>query len=172
MLELAQAALTDGSLRSDFLGRAECRTFVLGISHEDAAADNLFGSANIGAWLQLHLANKVIHRRILPSLALFCSIWLFSTMNNEAERRPTYSSPFQNLTHKLREQYSNKARLAQFYRRQSISRDPELRQTFLQILESLELFDLERLHSLNILRRKPGRAKHKANRAVSGTSRN
>ena len=59
MLELAQAALTDGSLRSDFLGRAECRTFVLGISHEDAAADNLFGSANIGAWLQLHLANKV-----------------------------------------------------------------------------------------------------------------
>ena len=92
-------------------------------------------------------------------------------MNNEAERRPTYSSPFQNLTHKLREQYSNKSRLAQFYRRQSISRDPELRQTFLQILESLELFDLERLHSLNILRRKPGRAKHKANRAVSGTSR-
>ena len=59
VLELAQAALTDGSLRSDFLGRAECRTFVLGIAHEDAAADNLFGSANIGAWLQLHLANKV-----------------------------------------------------------------------------------------------------------------
>ena len=88
-------------------------------------------------------------------------------MNNEAERRPTYSSPFQNLTHKLREQYSNKSRLAQFYRRQSISRDPELRQTFLQILESLELFDLERLHSLNILRRRPGRAKHKANRVVN-----
>ena len=82
-----------------------------------------------------------------------------------------YSVPFQNLTHKLREQYSNKTRLAQFYRRQSISRDPELRQTFLQILESLELFDLERLHSLNILRRKPGRAKQKANRAVSGTLR-
>ena len=75
--------------------------------------------------------------------------------------------PFQNLTHKLREQYSNKSRLAQFYRRQSISRDPELRQTFLQILESLELFDLERLHSLNILRRRPGRAKHKANRVVN-----
>ena len=86
MLELAQAALTDGSLRSDFLGRAECRTFVLGIAHEDAAADNLFGSANIGAWLQLHLANKVTIG--ILSLPFLFNLAIF----HHAERLP-FSEP-------------------------------------------------------------------------------
>ena len=69
---------------------------------------------------------------------------------------------FQKLTQKLRDLYSNKARVAKFYRKDSISRDPELRQTFLLVLESLEFLDQERLLSLNILRRKPKSSKTKA----------
>lgn len=64
---------------------------------------------------------------------------------------------FQKLTQKLRDLYSNKARVAKFYRKDSISRNPELRQTFLLVLESLEFLDHERLLSLNILRKKHGK---------------
>ena len=71
---------------------------------------------------------------------------------------------FQKLTQKLRDLYSNKARLAKFYRKDSISRDPELRQTFLLVLESLELLDQERLLSLNILRRKHVKPKSSRNK--------
>ena len=69
---------------------------------------------------------------------------------------------FQKLTQKLRDLYSNKTRVAKFYRKDSISRDPELRQTFLLVLESLEFLDQDRLLSLNILRRKPKSSKTKA----------
>ena len=71
---------------------------------------------------------------------------------------------FQKLTQKLRDLYSNKARLNKFYRKDSISRDPELRQTFLLVLESLELLDQEWLLSLNILRKKHGRSKSSRNK--------
>ena len=59
MLCLTQGILTDGTLRSDFLGRPECRTFVLDAGEGDARDANLFGSANIESWLHLHLSNKV-----------------------------------------------------------------------------------------------------------------
>ena len=71
---------------------------------------------------------------------------------------------FQRLTQKLRDLYSNKARRNKFYRKDSVSRDPELRQTFLLVLESLELLDQERLLSLNILRKKHGRPKASRNK--------
>ena len=71
---------------------------------------------------------------------------------------------FQKLTQKLRDLYSNKARVARFYRKDSISRDPELRQTFLLVLESLEFLDQERLLSLNILRKKHGKARSSKNK--------
>ena len=62
VLSLTQRILTDGTLRTDFLGRPECRTFVLDTAVEDEADTrdaNLFGSANIESWLHLHLSNKV-----------------------------------------------------------------------------------------------------------------
>lgn len=58
-MSLTQGILTDGTLRSDFLGRPECRTFVLDTGEGDARDANLFGSANIESWLHLHLSNKV-----------------------------------------------------------------------------------------------------------------
>lgn len=127
VLSLTQGILTDGTLRTDFLGRPECRTFVLDTGEEDARDVNLFGSANIESWLHLQLCNK-------------------------------------RLTQKLRDLYSNKARRNKFYRKDSVSRDPELRQTFLLVLESLELLDQERLLSLNILRKKHGRPKSSRNK--------
>jgi len=127
-LHLTQKILTHGSLKTDFLGKPECRTFVL---EENVDSDsNLFGSANIEAWLHLNIINK-------------------------------------NLTQKLRDLYSNRNRLIRHFSRDSISRNPELRQTFLQILESLELLDFERLVSLNIIRLKPTRPK-----SLSKTHRN
>ena len=71
---------------------------------------------------------------------------------------------FQKLTLKLRDLYSNKARVAKFYRKDSISRNPELRQTFLLVLESLEFLDQERLLSLNILRKKQGKPRSSKNK--------
>ena len=59
VLSLTQGILTDGTLRTDFLGRPECRTFVLDTEEEDAREVNLFGSANIESWLHLQLSNKV-----------------------------------------------------------------------------------------------------------------
>ena len=62
VLSLTQGILTDGTLRTDFLGRPECRTFVLDTGEgedRDARDANLFGSANIESWLHLHLSNKV-----------------------------------------------------------------------------------------------------------------
>ena len=59
VLSLTQEILTDGTLRTDFLGRPECRTFVLDTGEEEARDVNLFGSANIESWLHLQLCNKV-----------------------------------------------------------------------------------------------------------------
>lgn len=59
VLSLTQRILTDGTLRTDFLARPECRTFVLDTGEGDARDANLFGSANIESWLHLHLSNKV-----------------------------------------------------------------------------------------------------------------
>ena len=70
----------------------------------------------------------------------------------------------QNLTQKLRDLYCNKERVSKFYSRDSISRDPVLRQTFLQVLESLEFLDSDRLLSLNILRKRPGKPKSSRNK--------
>jgi len=56
----------------------------------------------------------------------------------------------QSLTQKLRDLYSNKERLKRHYRQESISAKPELRQTFLLLLEALEQMDLERLSALNL----------------------
>ena len=78
--------LQDGSMLTDFLGREECRTFVLGdqvrypsvflspdnlkhsilsscenMRHQGGGGSvDLFGSASIEGWLQLQLSNKVI----------------------------------------------------------------------------------------------------------------
>ena len=57
-LELVQRILVDGTLRTDFLGKPECRTFVLN-ENDDNNESNLFGSANIEAWVQLQMFNKV-----------------------------------------------------------------------------------------------------------------
>ena len=59
VLSLTQEILTDGTLRTDFLGRPECRTFVLDTGEEEARDVNLFGSANIESWLHLQLCNMV-----------------------------------------------------------------------------------------------------------------
>ena len=75
------------------------------------------------------------------------------------------------MTAKLREVYSNKTRLAKHYRKESISRNPELRQTFLLILESLEHLDIDRLHSLDIVTPKRSvRPKHKSKKTSAKTS--
>ena len=59
-LEVVQKILVDGSLKNDFLGRPECRSFVLNEGSEPGhESANLFGSANIEAWTQLQLFNKV-----------------------------------------------------------------------------------------------------------------
>ena len=77
VLSLTQAILTDGTLRTDFLGRPECRTFVLDTDNtgeeEDARGANLFGSANIESWLHLHLSNKV---SIKKSDSMLCLNWV------------------------------------------------------------------------------------------------
>ena len=57
VLEITQKILTDGSLKYDFRGREECRNFVL--NEKNSQQNDLFGSANIEAWLQLQFANKV-----------------------------------------------------------------------------------------------------------------
>jgi len=54
----------------------------------------------------------------------------------------------QRLSIKLRELYSDKDRLKQFYRSGSISMDAVLRQTFLLIVEALEHQDIHRLDTL------------------------
>ena len=56
-LQLTQKILTEGSIKLDFLGRPECRSFVLNENNDTDV--NLFGSANIESWLHLHLTNKV-----------------------------------------------------------------------------------------------------------------
>merc|ERR1719270_1987425 len=142
-LRRKQEILTDGTLRTDFLGRPECRSFVLNESSRRSSVGqeleiNLFGSANIEAWIQLHLHNK-------------------------------------DLTQLLRDRYSNKTRLNSHYRKESISRDAELRQTFLLILESLEHLDLDILTSLNILKKKhakPKSLKHRTRKSTKETNNN
>merc|ERR1719270_3024346 len=142
-LRLTQEILTDGTLRTDFLGRPECRSFALNESSRSSSVGqeteiNLFGSANIEAWIQLHLHNK-------------------------------------DLTQLLRDRYSNKTRLNSHYRKESISRDAELRQTFLLILESLEHLDLDILTSLNILKKKhskPKSLKHRTRKSTKETNNN
>ena len=57
VLEITQKILTDGSLKYDFRGRAECRSFVLNENNSNQI--DLFGSANIEAWLHLQFTNKV-----------------------------------------------------------------------------------------------------------------
>ena len=59
-LEIVQKVLVDGSLKNDFLGRPECKSFVLNENPDPGnESANLFGSANIEAWIQLQLFNKV-----------------------------------------------------------------------------------------------------------------
>merc|ERR1719273_885217 len=48
---------------TDFLGREECRTFVLGNQGGGGSVD-LFGSANIEGWLQLQLSNKALTQKL------------------------------------------------------------------------------------------------------------
>ena len=57
VLEIIQKILTDGSLKFDFRGKEECRNFVL--NEKNSQQNDLFGSANIEAWLQLQFSNKV-----------------------------------------------------------------------------------------------------------------
>lgn len=57
VFEITQKILTDGSLKYDFRGREECRNFVL--NENNSEQTDLFGSANIEAWLQLQFSNKV-----------------------------------------------------------------------------------------------------------------
>ena len=57
VLEITQKILTDGSLKYDFRGKEECRNFVL--NEKNSQQNDLFGSANIEAWLQLQFSNKV-----------------------------------------------------------------------------------------------------------------
>ena len=56
VLDLAQQILKDGSLCYDYKGLEECRTFVL---NENSDISDLFGSASIEGWLQLHLSSQV-----------------------------------------------------------------------------------------------------------------
>ena len=56
VLDLAQQILKDGSLCYDYKGLEECRTFVL---NENIDISDLFGSASIEGWLQLHLSSQV-----------------------------------------------------------------------------------------------------------------
>ena len=75
----------------------------------------------------------------------------------------------------MRDRYSNKTRLNSHYRKESISRDAELRQTFLLILESLEHLDLDILTSLNILKKKnakPKSLKHRTRKSTKETNNN
>ena len=79
------------------------------------------------------------------------------------------------MTQILRNLYSNKTRLNSHYRKDSISRDAELRQTFLLILESLEHLDIDILMSLNILKRKhpkPKSLKHKSRKTTKENNNN
>ena len=63
VLEITQKILTDGSLKYDFRGKEECRNFVL--NENNSQQNDLFGSANIEAWLQLQFSNKVWYFFIL-----------------------------------------------------------------------------------------------------------
>ena len=57
VLEITQKILTDGSLKYDFRGKEECRSFVL--NEDNSQSNDLFGSANIEAWLHLQFSHKV-----------------------------------------------------------------------------------------------------------------
>jgi len=120
VLEVTQRILTDGSLKYDFRGAPECRTFVL--NENDSQQNDLFGSANIEAWLHLQFSKKKLSQR-------------------------------------LRDLYSNKTRLYSHYSKTSLSRNPELRQTFLFLIEALEELDIRKLQSLHLTAKKPTRPK-------------
>jgi len=61
VLYVTQQILKDGSMSHDYLGREECRTFVLNENNEIA---DLFGSASIEGWLQLQLSTQSLTQKL------------------------------------------------------------------------------------------------------------